>query len=137
MRQQTLYIAHNFAARDWLREEVVPFFTGKGIEVTSRWLTDAEPQPDSKEAARGCLYDVDRADNFLLFAKQVGSIPGRARYAEMGYAIHGGKDVYVCTNDEDLNCLFYRLPEVVKVAEYRLVAELLRIKGRSKKECFR
>ncbi len=118
------YIAHNFAARDWLREEIKPQFEAAGHTITSRWITEDLHlmEENQAEAARHDIEDVERADGIVLFSDNFGDRPGRGKYVELGYAIGRNKILFVV--GENTSCVFYNLPAVTHV---QTVSEVLTI----------
>lgn len=112
-----VYLAHNFAARDWLRENVIPFLESKGHKVTSSWITD-DRHLDSGwkvESAVQDLQDIESAGALIFFADQFGIVPGEGKFVELGYAIRAGKIVIVVGVGR---CVFYSLCSIRGVSRY-------------------
>lgn len=110
-----IYLAHNFAAADMLRD-VVNKIKAIGSEVTSRWIfyvPNDEPKAHYEEA-RMDLEDIDKADCLVLFTDQVGDTPGRGKYIEFGYALGKGKKVIIV--GEAFNSVFYYLKHVIPLS---------------------
>ena len=103
-----IYLAHNFAARDWLKTVVIPFFENNGHEVVSKWVTDDRHlDPGWKtESAVQDLVDIELCGALVFFTKQFGEIPGEGKYVELGYAIRAGKIVIVVGEGR---CVFYNI----------------------------
>lgn len=106
-----VYLAHNFEARVWLRDNVAPKIEAVGYIVTSRWISQEFTDIVSGVS---CLEDITKADSLILFAEQYGDIPGRAKYVELGFALHSGKRcIVVCPPGANaMNCIMYYLPNV-------------------------
>lgn len=112
-----VYLAHNFDARQFLREDVVPEMKRRGLEVTSRWIVDERCTQSGKMGALIDLEDVDSCNTIIFFVDQFGPTPGRSKYFELGYAYAAGKRcILVGVNNTD--CIFYHLPRVEKFATY-------------------
>jgi nucleoside 2-deoxyribosyltransferase len=119
MSKVSVYLAHNFSARDWLNSEVVPDFLNAGIDVTANWIwNDLHTMKENQEgsAIEDC-NDVARADYLVLFIDQFGETPGRGKYFEFGYAVALDKPVILVGSSK--NCVFYNLPELPSVATYQ------------------
>lgn len=111
-----VYIAHNFEARDWLRENVLPLLKKIGHTSTSDWITDDShlKRDMMKESAIADAMGIDTSDMILFFAKQLGDRPGRGKYFELGYAYARHKGVMVVGNEMELKeCVFYHMPGVM------------------------
>lgn len=112
----SLYLAHNFKAREVLKYVVEELETKHGFHVTSRWITD-DSHVDSKNREQNAVSDVEdieAADVVVLFVDQYGERPGRGKWWEFGFAVGLGIPVFLV--GEDTNCIFYHLP----TEEYRL-----------------
>lgn len=85
----TCYIAAPFPERaEAVR--VAALLRSKGIEVTSRWLTEAQPNTDA--GARMNLLDVARADVLLAINPERWCESGTGgRHVELGAALTLGK----------------------------------------------
>jgi nucleoside 2-deoxyribosyltransferase len=111
-----VYLAHNFKAASWLREEVVPILKASNIEVTSSWLnklqtlsTDAGDQGNRDEALED-LSDLRCSDALLFFCDQFGTTPGRGKYFELGFAYADGIPALIVGSEESYNnCVFNSL----------------------------
>jgi hypothetical protein len=104
-----IYLAHNFSAREWLRDEVAPRLKDEGFEIASRWIDDLAG--DDVSNAQNDLIDVMRSDWFILFAEQHGDRPGRGKFIELGLAIaHRLRIIVIGPKSDD--CIFYHLPQV-------------------------
>lgn len=125
-----VYLAHNYAAKDWLLHEVIPQFEGMGIEVTSRWIRVSQhidpysPQVQIDEAEKD-VQDVLRADALVLFTDQFGDRPGRGKYVELGMAIVARKKI-ILVGKEHKNTVFYYLPTIQHCAT---IDEVLKVMG--------
>jgi nucleoside 2-deoxyribosyltransferase len=119
-----IYLAHNWAAREYLRNVVVPELEERGHRVTSRWISvEAEHDNDNGEKyAVEDLEDIELADTLVFFAKQMGETPGAGKFVELGYAIRAGKRVIVVGEGR---CVFYHLPSVRRVGVLEEVFVLL------------
>lgn len=115
-----IYLAHNFAAREWL-PTVVAQLTEVGHESTGRWIFDDSHVGVSQHAACTDLNDIERSNVLVLFVDQFGSTPGKGKYVEFGYAYALGKQIILV--GEDTNNVFYALPGVTRVKD---VPELLK-----------
>lgn len=110
-----VYLAHNYAARGWLKQ-VVPMFEAAGHEVTSRWITSVKDLP--KDEADMDLEDIQRSDALVFFAEQFGHKPGKGKFFELGYALAldeeyvnecGKSRIRVIIVGKDDSCVFYSL----------------------------
>jgi hypothetical protein len=117
-----IYLAHNYAAKEWLRNVVAKIFTSAGHEVTSRWVTEG-----GFDSAVGDLEDLERADTLVYFSWQAGTIPGAGKFVELGYAIRAGKRVFVVDDKWQLTpkCIFHGLPTLVHVEKVEDVLRFL------------
>jgi hypothetical protein len=109
-----LYLAHNWAARDWLREEIVPSIGFLGHEVTSTWITrdDWESLGNATEAIND-LRDIDHSDYVVLFTDNFGDTPGQGKYVEFGYALGTNKKIVLV--GRDARCVFFSIiPDSLK-----------------------
>lgn len=107
-----VYLAHNYAAKDWLKGIKVQFETA-GITVTSRWI-NADPYDPyhpttQREEAIKDVEDVLSADALILFTDNIGERPGRGKYVELGIAVASGKRILLVGKDQS-GCVFYHLP---------------------------
>jgi len=111
-----IYIAHNFAAREWLKL-TVDTLRSLGHEVTSTWIWEDWHQNNGlgRECAIQDLLDIDQADALLLFIDQYGDSHGRGKYVEFGYAYAKGKKCYLI--GDGLGCVFYNLPRVERITK--------------------
>ena len=110
-----VYLAHNGAAKDALKI-VVELLEKAGIIVTSGWLKPTHKMIDCLEDALMDIKDIDTCDVFVLFVENYGSIPGRGKYFEAGYAYAKGKKIILVGTEKGLsNCVFYYLPTMNKV----------------------
>lgn len=123
-----IYLAHNFAAREWL-PSVVKQVIEAGHECTSRWITDPAHIGVSTAAALADLADIDAANCLALFVDQYGQTPGKGKYVELGYAY--AQDKRIILIGEDTKNVFYALPGVERVAN---VPELLKLLHKNKEE---
>ena len=113
-----IYLAHNFAAREWLRDEVKPFFEQNGVEVASFWIEGVQDDP-VQDAVRD-LEDIDKSSVVLFFMGQFGKTPGRGKYFELGYALRAGKRVVLIGDDSFMGeCVFYHLPNLFRAKDYK------------------
>jgi nucleoside 2-deoxyribosyltransferase len=125
--KKKVYLAHNFAAREFLATVVKPWLESLGHTVTSSWLTDDRHLlPNSSEySAVEDLKDIDKADTLIFFAEQFGLSAGRSKYIELGYAIRGGKLVIIVGGNLNPGCVFYALPTLRHVERYEEVLQYL------------
>jgi hypothetical protein len=112
-----VYLAHNFAARDWLKSEVIPFLESKGHKVVSNWITDDRHLENSwkVESAVQDLQDIESCGALIFFADQFGIVPGEGKYVELGCAVRAGKIIIVVGIGR---CVFYNLCSVRRVTRY-------------------
>jgi nucleoside 2-deoxyribosyltransferase len=105
-----VYLAHNFAAREWLKEFVIPYIEDYGHKVTSSWITDDRHLTPSykTQSAVVDLQEIEEAGAIVFFADQFGFTPGEGKFVELGYAIRAGKIVIV-VGGKDKRCVFYNL----------------------------
>ena len=109
-----VYLAHNFAAREWLKDFVVPYIESFGHKVTSSWITDdrhLDPNYKKKSAVVD-LQEIGGAGAIIFFAEQFGLAPGEGKFVELGYAIREGKIVIVVGSGR---CVFFALCSVRNV----------------------
>lgn len=108
-----IYLAHNFAARDYLKESIVPSLEARGHKITSRWIFNDEHlkvDNDYQElSAIEDIQDIDDADALILFSQQYSERPARGKYVELGYALGRRKKVFVYGPKD---CVFYYHPGV-------------------------
>lgn len=111
-----LYLAHNFAARDWLRTEVIPKIRLAGHRVQANWIiNDSHVDLNNKQAsAQEDVDDIDGCDGLVLFVDQHGDRPGKGKYFELGFAYALGIDTFLIGKDD--SCVFYSLPEMTQFA---------------------
>ena len=120
-----VYLAHNYEARDWLAEKIVPELEAAGIEVTSSWIKKAKPidpyHPDlQRTEAIQDIEDVRRADVIALFTNQFGKRPGRGKYVELGIALALDKTVIlVGSAATNADTVFYYMPSIIKVSSLK------------------
>ncbi len=104
-----LYLAHNFSAREALRNKTVPKLEKMGHTVQARWITELDHEKDGPAAeAIKDLVDLKQCDALVFFADQFGDRPGRGKYVEFGYALALNKKIFIVGDDH--NCVFYDLP---------------------------
>jgi nucleoside 2-deoxyribosyltransferase len=109
-----VYVAHNFAARLWLRGEIVPILEANRHFVTSRWIKDdSHVEGTGLFCAVSDIEDIDRCSTFILFLKDhEGSRARGGKWFEFGYALRAGKRVIVIGEDKGNCCVFVNLPNV-------------------------
>ncbi len=118
------YLAHNFEARDWLREEVAPALVANGVEVTSRWIREEHSMTRTPkrnhELAHEDLCDVFTADLLVYFAEKWAGKPGLGKHLELGFALGCNKQVAIIGELADLNSVFHWLtyPNVHRFAKW-------------------
>lgn len=120
-----IYLAHNFAAREALRD-TVRLIESLGHEVTSSWITDDSHviNDNARKSAEIDLADIDRADALILFTSQWGEKHGKGKFMEFGYAIAKGKRVFIYGPDQT-SSVFYHLPQVIKITFYNGLERML------------
>lgn len=104
-----VYLAHNYAAKGWLRQ-VVPMFEVVGHQITSRWITSVK-SIDTDDAEMD-LNDVLSSDAIVLFSEQFGPSPGKGKFIELGYALginSEGRTMVTVLVGKDNSCIFYSL----------------------------
>lgn len=103
-----------------------------GHEITSRWIWSAYPEgsdPDHPHAAYWAMVDyvdVYEADAIIHFAETAGTVGADSggRLVEMGMALAKEcKCIVVGRGD----CIFYRLPQVIRLADAGRVVDVLRM----------
>lgn len=110
-----LYLAHNWAAREYLKKEILPVLICAGHSTTSTWITTEQDSTKQAFNAEQDLADVREADALVHFSEQFGSTPGRGKYVELGYAVGIRKPVYVVgVGDETI---FYFLGDIGRLAD--------------------
>lgn len=109
-----VYIAHNFAAREWLRDEIKPLVESAGHAITSRWIwEDVHTLPRDQNAVDD-VEDLRAASTVIVFVDQYSDRPGKGKFVEWGLAIGFGKRVILV--GVDASCVFYHLPNMRRVA---------------------
>ena len=106
-----VYLAHNFAAREYLRK-VIPIIEKEGHEVTSSWIRDDKhlQSGNALQSAVEDLADIERAEAIILFTDRfTEDRPGKGKFIELGYAIRAGKICILVGKDTD-SSVFYYLP---------------------------
>lgn len=106
-----IYIAHNFAARDYLMD-TVRGLEEHGHECTSTWIWDDSHilGMNEEQSALKDLEDIDRADTLILFIDQYWERMRKGEYFEFGYAVAKGKRVILI--GKDTSCIFCHLPQL-------------------------
>lgn len=119
-----IYLAHNWAAREYLRNVMVPELEERGHKVTSRWLR-LECEHDSNDGQKHAmedLEDIEEAGTLIFFANQLGKTPGEGKFVELGYAIRAGKKVIVVGEGR---CVFYHLTTIRRVSTIEEAIKIL------------
>jgi len=108
-----IYISHNYAARDWLRELVVPYFEKQGHSICARWITEPEASNNNTTdwLARNLdatkdLQDIDACDVFIYYVEQYGATPGKGKHTELGYALALNKRIIAINPKLDYGNVF-------------------------------
>jgi nucleoside 2-deoxyribosyltransferase len=106
------YVAHNFAARDWLAKEILPKLEAAGHTCTSSWITDDShiQNENAEQSAVRDLKDIEEASNLILFVDQFSDRPGKGKWVEFGFAIRAGKRCVLIGEDD--SCVFGHLPNI-------------------------
>lgn len=125
-----VYLAHNFAAREHLRDDIKWKLEEAGFDVTSSWIWDDSHihSMNAVQSARRDLEDIDRADILVLFTDQWGEVPGKGKFTELGYAIAKGKAIFLCGVDYSSN-VFYHLSNIYRVTKEELISGLQMVKS--------
>ena len=123
-----IYLAHNFAAREWL-PSVVAQITEAGHKCTAKWIWDDTHCGVSTTAALADLSDIDASNCLVLFVDQYGPTPGKGKFVELGYAYAQGKQIVLV--GEDTQTVFYTLPGIERVES---VSSLLKLLHKQKEE---
>jgi len=121
-----VYLAHNFSASSFLKDQVVPALRERNVIVCSTWIYQEEANGNEQYWAIRCLEEVCRCDVFIIFAEQVGTVPGRGKYVEFGYALARNKPVIVI--GDKLDCIFYHYPQIMKVATLKDALDILQLR---------
>jgi hypothetical protein len=125
-----IYLAHNFEARLWLRETIVPLLTAAGHEITSQWvLSDEHIKLPDAECAKVDIHDIYKADCLILFADQFSHRHGLGKFVEFGYAYGLLADytlAYVIVINNSKSSIFFELDNVHKVSTIEQALELLK-----------
>lgn len=124
-----IYVAHNFAAREWL-PDVVSRINKIGHRCTSTWISDDAHTKTGKmvDSAIVDIRDIDRSGCLVLFVDQYGDTPGKGKYFELGYAYAQQKRIILV--GADTHCVFYHLPGIERVADTHELIWLLSKEGR-------
>ena len=120
---RSVYLSARFHRRDEL-DEYREALEERGVEVTSRWLTDQPPELTERawrELASKDRDDVERADVLVLFA-EAGNAGGGGRHVEFGVALALRKRLIVVGAVENL---FQRLSEVEVVETWNDALRLI------------
>lgn len=116
---KTAYVAHNFAAKDWLLAVVRGKLKSAGISLNSRWIhTTLGPGEGGKQSAEEDLEDIRSADFLIYFAAGLDGGNGLGKHIELGYALAIGKRV-VLIQEHSLGgrmreSVFYLLDQVIQ-----------------------
>lgn len=110
-----LYLAHNWAAREYLKKEILPTLMAAGHHTTSTWITNTQDPARQAFNAEQDLADVREADALVHFSEQFGSTPGRGKYVELGYAVGIRKPVYVVGLGDET--IFYFLGDITRASD--------------------
>jgi len=125
----SVYLAHNFNARHWLKKQIVPALEKKGIAVTARWLheTDDEEISPSKraQAAIRDLIDIDRAKVLIAFLDRWDGLQGAGKHFELGYATAIQKQVILFGPEKQKHMIFHFLPKYDRVESVSELISLL------------
>ena len=102
-----LYLAHNFEARNYLRERVDAGAFGKH-EITSSWIRDGKHSDGSDRSLSALTdwQDLNRADVVVVFMEQFGEKPGKGKFWEWGAANALGKYLILVGKSD---CVFWYL----------------------------
>lgn len=120
-----VYIAHNFAARDYLNQEIIPLLRAAGHECTSSWIWDDSHlyHKNAQQSAVKDLADIDKASDIIIFLNAFADRTGRGKWFEFGYALRAGKRCIAV--GEDKSCIFCNLPNIRLVATIEDAMRLL------------
>jgi|SRR5882672_3889962 len=120
-----IYLAHNFAAREWL-PKVVEMLAAQGHKCTSTWIFDDSHAKGGtkRESAQVDIEDIERSEILVLFVDQEGPTPGRGKYFELGFAYARGKRIILVGTDD--GCVFYSLSQIERVLNVKELLEVLR-----------
>lgn len=110
------YLSHNFAAREALRDSVIPIIEANGHTVQSRWITEDHDggnhsNEDRKRFATEDFLDITASDYVLHWCDQFGPKSGRGKHIEVGYALATGKRIIIIGKECE-ESVFYFLPNV-------------------------
>lgn len=118
-----VYLAHNFGAREWLRDQVNPLVESAGHIVTSRWVTDDVHCLPRQQNAVDDVEDLRSTSTVIVFVDQFSDRPGKGKFVEWGLAIGFGKQVILVGSDE--SCVFYHLPNMRRAATIEEAIQLI------------
>lgn len=117
-----IYIAAPFQMRT-VAQALQMRLEAEGFDVTSQWLR-IDDMPDTDEAARLDLADIDRADALLLLNPEDWRTSGTGgRHAEFGYAHAKGKELIVFGVRSNV---FHHLSSVRLVSDPELLVPALK-----------
>jgi hypothetical protein len=110
-----VYLAHNYGAKDWLNENVVPYLTETGHRITSTWL-DNLPGDRQQDALKD-IDDIRSSDYVIFFADQFGPTQGRGKFAEFGFSVSHHEPYKIIVVSEDIEkrieeFVFLALPDL-------------------------
>ena len=113
----TIYLAHNFAARAWLKRHVIPKIEELRHIVTAEWITDDSHLSHEKqrESAEADVRNITQADAFILFTDPFSDRHGKGKFMELGIALALGKRIFLC-GDDLTSSVFYYLPQITRCA---------------------
>lgn len=122
-----IYIAHNYAARQWILDEIKPKLEALDIEITSDWLSGNHTNREityQAKYARIDLHDIVRADCLLYFASKFDGHPGCGKHIELGYALGLSREVVIVGTTDDLNSIFHYL-DFYNIRRYTFLEDFL------------
>lgn len=102
-----VYLAAMYQWMDRMKVEREKFHAA-GYEVTAQWIDNGEESEaivTRHDAAQMDLNDIDRADIFVLFTLDHGTMfSSGGRMVELGYAMARGKAVFIIGDRENVFC---------------------------------
>lgn len=120
----TVYLAHTYGMRAYLRERVVPLVEAAGHSVTSAWIWDDTRGPGGDmsrdQAAAADLADLEKASTFLMFT----AFTSRGKHIELGYAVRAGKRI-ILVGEDQTSSVFYYLPNIRHAADIEAAIPLI------------
>ena len=121
-----IYLAHNYSARKYLLDHIVPAIEAAGHTVTSSWIRQTEEDTNrdplyQKQYAERDLSDIYNSDLLIHFADGVGWKCGRGKFIEVGFAYARGKEIWIVGRDCEESVFYFLEP----MRRFHVIDEML------------